>query len=233
MEHAYDFRRAMLQIHKPDLRNLDVAPSENEFVLNENSCLCLPVDAGRVLRRAALDMQDYLSTSMGVPVCIRTYENLTETYTGDIVYTLSERHPIELGEGNASRGYRIDCTDRVVITGYDECGAMQGSFLLEEIMSMRRAPYLVQGTRAHHQLFSPRMVHSGYAEDEYPDAHLAAIAHAGIDTILVTAGGINSGAVGMTDFNELCDRAAEYGLNVYIYSYLPAALHPDDPDAPA
>lgn len=233
MERGYDFRRTMLQIHKPDLRDPGLPPQAGELSLDETTYLCIPEGAGRVMRRAALDMQDYLFSSMGVSVRIRTYRSLSQLGPGNIVYTLKALNPIELGGGNAPRGYRIDCGESVIITGYDENGVLQGSFALEEMMSMRRAPCIRKGTRAHHPLFSPRMIHSGFAEDHYPDAHLAAIAHAGMDAILVTVKGINISSGGVVDFNELCYRAAEYGLDAYVYSYLPAKLHPDDPEAAA
>jgi hypothetical protein len=98
-------------------------------------------------------------------------------------------------------------------------------------MTLRQAPFVKRGTLARHPLFSPRMIHSGYGEDQYPDAHLAAIAHAGMDAVLVTVKGVNRTMVGTADFNELCYRAAAYGLDVYAYSYLPVDRHPDDPDA--
>ena len=231
MERNYDFRRDMLQIHPFGLREAERLPADDELVLDENTIIFIPADAGRVLRRAALDLQDYLYTSMNVSVRIRPYTNLDQPGPGQIIYALKETNPVMLGAGDAPGGYRIDCGDRIVITGHDERGAMQGGFFLEDMMTLRQAPFVKKGMRAQRPLFSPRMVHSGYGEDQYPDAHLAAIAHAGMDAILVTVKGVNRTAVGVTDFNELCYRAAAYGLDVYIYSYLPAERHPDDPDA--
>ena len=234
MERNYDFRRTLLQIHKPDLRESDAPPPDGELALDTNTYLCIPEGTGRVMRRAALDLQDYLFTSMGVSVRIRSYNRLDKLGPGNVIFTLKALNPVELGGGDFPRGYRIDCDDNAVITGYDENGAMQGGFMLEEMMSMRRAPYIKKGTRAHRPLFSPRMIHSGFAEDDFPDAHLAAIAHAGMDAILVTVTGINKNVHGMVvDFNELCYRAAEYGIDAYIYSYLPVMCHPDDPGAAA
>ena len=63
--------------------------------------------------------------------------------------------------------------------------------------------------------------------------HIAAIAHAGMDAILVFVKGVDTTPAGYQDFNELCWRAAEYGVDVYAYSYLTSEVHPDDPDAAA
>ena len=100
-------------------------------------------------------------------------------------------------------------------------------------MNLRKAPFLEQKTHACRPLFSPRMVHSGYGLDQYPDAHIAAIAHAGMDAILVFVKGVDETPFGYLDFNELCYRAAAYAVDVYVYSYLTSALHPDDPGAAA
>lgn len=231
MEKNYDFRRALLRIHRDNLRDTGRQPDEDELVLDRDTVIRIPAAAGRVLRQAALDLQDYLGTSMGVPVCIEPYENIGQTGPGQVVYALKTLNPVELGDGDAPRGWRIDCDDRIVITGFDEAGAMQGGFWLEDKMTLREAPFVKKGIHAQHPLFSPRMIHSGYGEDQYPDAHLAAIAHAGMDAILVTVRGVNRTMVGTADFNELCYRAAAYGLDVYAYSYLPVDRHPDDPDA--
>ena len=82
--------------------------------------------------------------------------------------------------------YRIEVlAGRVVLTGYDARGCMQACFQLEDRMSRIRAPHLAPGTTDFAPVFSPRMVHSGYGLDQFPDAHLSAIAHAGMDAILV------------------------------------------------
>ncbi len=208
----------------------------DELALTDATDIVIAADAGRVLRRAACDLQDYLAVSMGVAARLRPVENLREAMSegrGNIV--LATRHGLEadLREGNAPRGWRIDCDANVLVTGYDECGAMQGSFRLEDAMNMRRAPFVKKGTIAGGPLFSPRMVHSGYGLDDYPTAHIAAIAHAGMDAILVFVKGVDTTPRGYLDFNELCWRAAEYGVDVYAYSYLKSELHPDDPGAAA
>src|SRR5690606_17709328 len=96
----------------------------------------------------------------------------------------------------------------------------QGCYHLEDLMNLREAPFLAKMDAVRAPLFSPRMVHSGWGIDQFPDQHLNAIAHAGMDAILVFVKGPNTTTTGHLDINNLIDRAAAYGIDVYLYSYL-------------
>ena len=98
-------------------------------------------------------------------------------------------------------------------------------------MNRFRAPYLKPGKTCYAPAFSPRMVHSGYGQEQYPDQHLSAIAHAGMDAILVFVKDIDLTQVGYLDFNNLIRQAAKYGLDVYVYSKIASDMHPDAPGA--
>jgi len=100
-------------------------------------------------------------------------------------------------------------------------------------MNLREAPYLTPADETREPVFSPRMVHSGWGLDQFPDAHLNAIAHTGMDAVLVFAKGVDRTTVGYLDINDLIARTAHFGLDVYLYSYLLSEKHPDDPDAEA
>lgn len=84
--------------------------------------------------------------------------------------------------------------------------------------------------------FSPRMVHSAFGIDDYPDDYLAGIAKTGVDSILVyisdppdvTRTGRHE------DIGALVARAARFGIGVYAYADFPvkaAKLHPSEPGA--
>ena len=79
--------------------------------------------------------------------------------------------------------------------------------------------------------FSPRMVHSALGLDMYPDGYLSRLAHSGVDAILISVRGVNDTHGGYIDFNELCNRAATYGIEVYAYSQMKSELHPKDENA--
>jgi hypothetical protein len=236
MEKNYDFRKRLLEVHKSGRRDFSLAPGSDELALPNETDILIPVDAGRVLLRAARDMQEYLSVSLGICARVLMVEDVSLALPqrrGCIAFTVKRWSQVDLMEGDVPNGYRIDCADNVVITGYDERGAMRGGFYLEDVMNMRQGPYVPRGMVSRHPLFSPRMVHSGYGLDNYPDQHIAAIAHAGMDAILVFVKSVDTTPYGYLDFNELCWRAAEYGVDVYAYSYLKSDMHPDDPEAAA
>jgi hypothetical protein len=232
-EKNYDFRKRLLETHTPGIREPALKPSGGELEITSSFEIVMPLNPSRIMRRAASDMQEYLSVSMGVDVSLRRSDDMPAEAKKPSVILLAPAGsvPIDLTEGNSPRGFRADCGENVVVTGYDEAGVMQGVFYLQEEMSIRRAPFLKKGTGARAPLFSPRMAHSGYGLDLYPDAHLASIARAGMDSILVFVRGVDATPNGYLDFNELCRRAAEWSLDVYAYSYIESQAHPDDPRA--
>ena len=77
-------------------------------------------------------------------------------------------------------------------------------------MNLKRAPIVKKREETRKPLFSPRMIHSGYGLDNFPDAHLNAIAHAGMDAILVFVKDVDTTPHGYLDFNELVYRAAAW-----------------------
>ncbi len=98
-------------------------------------------------------------------------------------------------------------------------------------MNLEEAPYVNIGKERRVPIFRCRMIHSGLGEDVYSDAHLNAIAHAGINTILLFTRGVNRASTRFIDFNDLIARAEKYGLNTYAYSYMRSRMHPDEEGA--
>ncbi len=100
-------------------------------------------------------------------------------------------------------------------------------------MNISESHFLSAGDQTREPIFSPRMLHSAWGIDQFPDAHLNATAHAGMDAILVFVKGVNHTAVGHLDINDLIERATRFGLDVYLYSYIISEKHPSDPEAEA
>jgi len=226
MQKDYDFRQELMQWHRPGLR-CAYTPGADELSM-ENITIVVSKDSGEVLLTAAQDFQDYLFTSMnctaalsrgkayGVTLTVGTYAQLGKVW--------------DYAEVPASYEIVVE-TDSVTVCGYDERGCAQGLYKLEDLMTGIRAPYLKQGATHYAPAFSPRMIHSGYGQEQYPDQHLSAIAHAGMDAILVFVKDHDLTQVGYMDFNNTIRRANKYGLDVYAYSYFESKRHPDDPDA--
>ena len=220
-ESAYSFRKELDNVHKPDRRNPALTPAENEICVNESWSIVLQGNADPLLEYAAGDLQDYFRVSMNL----------------DLPLSREEKEPcIVLGtdpqSGRKERAFRFEVTEKQIrITGSDPAGVAQGGYYLEDRMNLREAPFLERGSQWHERLFTPRMVHSGWGLDQFPDSHLNAMAHAGFDSVLIFVKGPNRTTHGPMDFNDLIARCAKFGLDVYFYSYLPSFKHPDDPDA--
>lgn len=234
-EKNYEFRKRLLEVHNTNVRDFNVLPQTGEVEVTEEWEIVISENADRVILTAAKDLQDYFFTSMDMSLrLVRSANILEEAENGvnKIVYITKET-ATELGEAlDTPRSYRFIATeDRIVLCGYDDRGAGQASYYLEDLMNFKHAPIVEIGEVSRKPHFSPRMVHSGYGLDMFPDAHLSKIAHAGMDAILVFTKDVDITPQGYLDFNELIYRAAAYGIDVYAYSYLKSLKHPEAPDA--
>ncbi len=219
-ELEYAFRKRMRCIHRNNIRDYALTAKKNEFSFENGISIVLPKDSGEVIKCAAEDFLSYLFGTMGVSALI-SYEKIGKTSC--TLYL----------DSKLDKDYVIDVSDTVAITGKDERALAQALYALEDMMNTRKAPFVEKGALSHTFLFSPRMIHSGYALDEYPNEHLSSIAHAGMDSILVFVKDVNMTPSGFLDFNDLIDRAARYGLDVYAYSYMKSEFHPEDEGAEA
>ncbi|HEV7213771.1 MAG TPA: hypothetical protein VGP33_01505, partial [Chloroflexota bacterium] len=248
-EPAYAFRKRLAVVHAPDWRDPAVLPGHADAVVGEGWSVVVARDASALLLGVAQDLQDYLLISMGVSVLLRRVEDIaaaTQPGSQSVVLATTRELPEEGATLTVARSYRLRSTaDLIVICGFDERGAAQGSYFLEDQMNLRAAPFLAPADVQRQPLFSPRMIHSGWGLDEFPDAHLNAIAHAGLDAILLFVTGVDRtpdehthrdglhGTGRHRDIGDLIDRAAHYGLDVYLYSYLRSEKALSDPDAEA
>ncbi len=256
MEKAYDFRKRLLTVHEKDLRDWSRAAAETEYMLPQRVCICMDGSHGEVTETAVKDFVDYLHTSMGIssyvvekksverafvnPVIERIKANMDNAETAVQVETvhirvaLASEVGVDMKEAAGYKGFRIDTTtEGICVYGYDERGLAQGLYYIEMMMNMEHAPVMSLGTVQKKPMFYPRMIHSGYGLDEYPDAYLARVAHEGRDAILVFTSGANETPNGYLDFNDLISRAAKYGLDVYAYSYIVSNMSPEAPEAEA
>lgn len=220
-ERKYQFRERLSCVHPKNMRDYNLQRELDEFCFSDGIAVVLPKDAGEVVVTGARDFCAFLFDSMDVSA------RISRGGEGRITVIIDPDY-------GSYKAFRAEVTqDGIIITAHDERGAAQGMYFLEEEMTARHAPYVKCGTTERAPLFSPRMTHSGYILDEFPDSHLAQIAHAGMDAILVMTCDTHQSLRGNTDFNDLIRRAAKWGLDVYAYSYYHSLKHPDDPDADA
>ena len=227
-EKHYEFRDTMLKLHKNDIRDFLLTSEKNEFEFKTGMKLVIDKAASEVIITSAKEFVDFMFTSMDISLLLIK----GDPSDGEIYVGTKENLPdIDLKNANSYKGFVTDVEEKITICGFDDRGAAQGLYFLEESMTTRKAPYVEKTTTRRKPLFSPRMVHSGFALDDFPDAHLAKIARSGRDAILVFVKDINVTPAGYLDFNSLIKRAAKYGIDVYAYSYLKTPVHPADDNA--
>ena len=171
-EKPYDFRKRLDVVHESGRRDPAAKPSADEFVVKDGAVVAVPKDADDVLSLAGKDFCDYLDVSMGVSA--RFVRGGARALPSGLV-------EIALDGKMAARAYRIETGDGVKVTAADSRAAAQALYHLEDLMNFRAAPFLKKGTESRRSLFSPRMTHSGWGVDVFPDAHLAQMVHAGMD----------------------------------------------------
>ncbi len=228
-EKNYEFRRFLEKVHKPDRRDTSIVCGDNEVQITEGWTILVEEDCSKVILNVAKDLQDYLLVSMNVSVLLKRKADIAgDMDCGKQVIILAERP-----EGlTAKNSYRLTVNgDRVVVCGIDPLGTAHGSYFLEDLMNMKEAPILSYQDVTRHPTMAPRMVHSGWGMNDFPDSQLRLMAHYGLDSVIVTIRGEDETGTGYQDINNLIDRAEEYGLGVYLYSNIKVQVHPDDPVA--
>lgn len=219
-EIRYDFRKRLLQLHKPDRRDRSAVRQPGEWQLPEDIRIAVERDASAVIVTAAKDLADYLLVSMGIGAGL-SYEKSD----GCIAVSVSE-------EVEGPIGYRITVEDGITVLGSDPEGAAQGLFYLEDLMNRRGAPMIREGTIVRRALFHTRFVHSPFGMFEYPEEAFAWMAHFGFNAIglwLKEPGISLRGDV--INVELLCQRAARWGIKVFATLYQPHTCHPDDDGA--
>ncbi len=232
-ESNYEFRTWLDKIHKTGRRDHGLKPARNELEISEGWTIGVVEGCSKVVLQAAQDLRDFFQASMDLSLRLLR-KKVDALAKEDNCIVLCEKSEIpRLSKGlTKPRSYRIAVrTGRVTVCGFDDRGGAQGSYHIEDLMNLREAPFLTIGETKRESLFSPRMTHSGWGIDQFPDSHLNSIAHAGMDALLLFVKGVDLTTRGYLDFNDLIRRAKTFGVDVYFYNYLKCWKHPDDDDA--
>ncbi len=220
----YDFKTELLTVHKKDVRAEEARPESNEFAFQDGVKIYVQDYENQVIMTAARDFEEYLFTSMNVSSRI-----VKSPKDATVSVTLGHN----LGEGDGYMGYRITTdASSVTIEGFDERGVAQAFYYLEDLMNIRKAPFIAVGRTERKALFSPRITQSPFGMYEYPDEAFAWIAHNGYDAIELWLNDARTDARGYyIDVRLIAERAAKYGIDVYVELYAEHARHPDDEGA--
>ena len=226
LEARYGFRKRLDAAHQPGMRDPAARPAPDELEIAADFAIVLPDGVGEVARSAAEDFADYLAVSMEISPVPSVIQAGTEV-PGAAGVRLGGRLDPAIGE----RTGRIEVTDGgVTVVASDERAFAQALYHLEDLMDLRGGPFLTKGIETRRALFSPRMSHSGYELDRFPDAYLAQMARHGFDAILVFVRDVGrTKHMGETDIADIIRRARRFGLDTYLYSYISSFAHPGDP----
>ena len=168
----YQFRERLAIVHAPNRRDPAKRPTEHQIEIDSSWTITIPRDADTILKNACRDLEDYFSESMGVSVRVM-YED--EASGKQIVYAIDDT----LSE----HSYHLNVTDeRVTLCGKDSRFAAQAGYFIEDLMNLEEAPVLEKQEITRTSLFNPRMIHSGYGLDMFPEDYLRHVAHAGPPT---------------------------------------------------
>ena len=222
-QQAYDFRRELETVHRPDRRDAAARCAADEFAFADGARIALVGTASESVA-VARDFEDYLRVSMDIEASVTVRPESVE----QCALTAS------LDGKLAARQYRVSVSkDGVRIQAADARALAQAFYHLEDLMNLRKGPFLKKGEETRTPRFDVRMTHSGYGNDIFPDEHLTQMAHAGMTAILVFLDDVDkTKAQEYQDLKALIRRAAKFGLDTYLYSYITAFAHPDDGDAP-
>lgn len=192
---------------------------------------------GGVLRAAAERFSRYMSGAMDAP--------LPAAAAGS--------RQIELVSGDqsisADDGFRIEADhSRVRIAAHNDAGVLQGLYWLQDRMEQREGPFIPAGTTIRRFAWNPRFLYSYFAlygdplmepaADPFPDAYLERLARTGINGVWIQ-GVLNTLApskifpefgagseIRLKNLNALVNRAARFGVKVYVYLNEPRAMPP-------
>ena len=233
-EKNFDFLKRIQVVHKPDRRDENRKVLAKELEIDNSWKIAMTRNAGKLIRRAASDFQDYLFVSMGVSVPVVYAEKAVKSPHVIMLTTVTE-YAGTLAQAPEKKGaFAFEGDDNgVLICGFDERSVFYGTIHLEDKMNMVEAPCLVKENFVRTPLTRMRSTHSGTGIDDFPDVHLNAIVHAGFNAIDIFIKAPNVLRKGPCDINDIIDRAESYGLDVVLYSYLSSYKHPEDADAEA
>ncbi len=240
MEARYSFRKRLAQVHVP-VRDPGIVPGKSDVIIDKSWEILVPENAGALLANVARDLGEYFKVALDLEIAVKSVKPgaadavnrkiIIDTYAHFAEHGKKDRRPV--------RGCRIVCDrQNIYIVGADEKNAARGCYAVENKLNLRRAPCLKTGEWILENRFSPRMTHSGWGLDVFPDNYLNKIAHAGYDSILIYYRRSDASAERIVAINDLIRRAAGYGLGVYLYfnSYrypVPEydTMHPDETGA--
>ena len=222
MERPFDFAKRLLQVHKPNRLNSEKAATLTGTKITADWHITTAENAPKLIKNVAWDLNDYFAVSMNVTVPQTTAQ-------GSAPNTIW----IALDETLPERSFRILVTDdSISIYGSNDRAAAQGCYALEDMCNLNEAPIVAPCDKTMQMRFSPRMINSGMPSgNDLPDEHLRLMAHYGFDATMIGTRNILTDPEYCQKANEIIERAANWGLDIYSFISFKNTVHPDEPGA--
>ncbi|MBQ3234528.1 MAG: hypothetical protein IJA97_00030 [Clostridia bacterium] len=201
----FDFRKKLKDFYPKNIRK-DVAVLDGDISIP--NCIALIKTDNVVINNALKDLKKFLKSSLDV------LAEIDETSHGFKIST--EISPVLSKDKKAYTISVLD--DEIKIVAESDRSVAQAIYYLEFLLFEKKAPILKKGDIKVTLPYSPRMVHSGYGYDDFPDEYLQNIVHYGYDAILLFTKGVNLSPAGELNFKDVVKRASQYGLDVYVYA---------------
>ena len=215
-EENFDFRQRNWRYHWRDARRAGAIQPVDSVAISSAWCCVLENDAP-LCQRANDDLRAFLDRAMGVTLAKNAHRRiLLSAQDGDW--------------DNPSCRCEVS-QDEIRLCGSSPRGLLLGIIDLEDRLRLAGGPFLPLGEYCWRSLARMRSTHSGCGIDDFPNEELSAILHAGFTAIDVFVRDPRNGAKAPVDFNDLIKRAASFGLDVVLYSYMSCYVHPDSPEA--
>ena len=201
----FDFRKKLKDFHPKNIRK-DIPLESGEIAL-PNLVALIKTD-NDVINNAIKDLKKFLKSAFDITAEIddNAHGFKVETEISNVLSKDKKQYEIIVSD------------DLIKIVAESDRSIAQGIYYLEFLMFEKKAPHLKKGNIKVELPFSPRMIHSGYGYDDFPDEYLQNIAHYGYDTILLFTKGVNKSPAGDLNFKDVVQRASQFGLDVYVYA---------------
>ncbi len=230
MSKKYSFREALECIHSP-ISYENTVLDKDEIAISVDWEIVIRENAGIIVKTVALDLKDYFQTVFNLDIKIKNFQPPGK-FNKKIIIDTTDDYP----GYNKSPACKIHFDgDNIHIIGNDEKNTARGCYALEKKLDLRKAPFLKAFETVLENRFSPRMTHSGWGLDVYPEKYLQQIAHYSIDAILVFYSRKDASSdKKIKGINKLISTADKFGIAVYLYlqnhrNY--DLYHPEDPGA--
>ena len=225
-ERGYEFKTLLLEVHKKNIRDYSKKALADEIEILSGTVIDLSQINDEVVLNATRDFEDFLFTSMDVCVYISKF-NVSKQNA--IILSINK----DIGEGSGYMGYRINVNSHnITIEGYDNRGIAQALYFLEDLIRIRKAPFLKKQVICRKAVFERRISQSPFGMFEWPDEALSHLAHSGMDTMALWLKEFNKTKQdSYIDVNLLAERASKFGIDIYVTFYKQHNVHPTDENA--